>query len=661
MDVSRLAATQTAVRSLGLLVITQQLADAATQQERAESQDGEAISTTPPATTNTNIGLEGMTTTKPGRGEVPVSNAAVATPETQTKDAAPAANPPVMYFPVSLDPGATTFSIDVPSGPHQQLFLYGFGDPPADGSMPIPIYTAAALDVVLEPGSEKTVTFIAYPAGVVVPQILRPSLIGLVDANGRPLSSVPDDLSCLSVARADAPREGFPADMVTKIRVGSIAANTAIGPASVLVLPVGSYKLSCFAQFAGKLFAVNPPVSVRVDQGRVTVASGSLVKIKDLAVSDVTGATVGTSPGPTTGDTNTNVTGGVIVPPGADGTQILPPGGTLPPRFTAHLSLPAGAQAPAGGSATESAASNFANASDLDITVFARSADGSIDRTFTGEVALRVTPALSRTLALIEQGQAGAWKPFAGAADGATGGATLFDELRLFVVDGVATAPNGLRVGHLAVPGVTGDAATIQLVLSVHPVDGSGFLTRAFGARFFTVRRDTACTQPLAFDQWFVTTLTDRQNELTVKLDVATRTFNALKEHLLLVALTAPSATGPSRCVFTQGVNAQTVYLIPLDMGSANKIQPLQPFLLQTITLALSTGPQTVPGYLMKQVPGPDGQTVLFDAIQATAPLQGASFTVGSQLFTDLGYTVYDAARTSVPNPPTFKLNAFVR
>ena len=459
VDVGQFAQMQVPVSSLGLLVLTAPLADAAAQEDRAASDAGETISTSappPPGAGSVTIGDPKPPMNTGARGADAPSGpqtGAVAVPETEPNAAGQPPPPPVFYTEVALDAGTSTFSVDVPSGPHQSLFLYGFGAPAAADKAPIPNYVAAAVNVALQAGAEQTVRFKMYPAGVVVPQILKPSLVGLVDANNQPIAKVPDDLSCLAVAHAQAPRDGFPVDMVAKIRVGSITQASQLGPASVLVLPVGDYQLSCFAQFAGKLFAVNPPVAVHVDKGKVSVATGTLVKVRDLVVAG--GGTGGTAGG--TGPGGTTVPGdNTTAPPGSDGTQVTPPGSAQPPRFSVYISPPSASPARQNMTGELGALNeepNFDNTTDMNVTVVARRPDGSIDFDYNNEVVLKVTPAIDRTLKGTEKASGGIWQPFA----------TQTGTLRMPVLGGSGVSPIPLRLGQLAVPtgAVAADRATM--------------------------------------------------------------------------------------------------------------------------------------------------------------------------------------------------------
>ncbi len=643
-DVSRLAQTGE-VRSLGLLVIGAPLADAMTEQQAVETADG-ATATTATIETTTDemidIGLSAAMNTLPGRqlSSSGVDGGLVIPKATNTTESS---GVQVSFFSLEIPTTATTFSVDVPSGSAQNLFLYAFGPPLPDGRASPPTHVAAALNVNLLPATEQTVVFGAYSAGVLAPQVLPPSLIGLTDENGVPITSLPPDLSCLAVARALEPRADFPAEMVGRVRIGSLVSQTqnSLQP-GVMVLPVGRYRLECFANYASKLFGFDPqkPVIATVEKGKVTISTAALIRLRDIVLPDdgtmdgtVSGGTTsgGTTSGDTTsgdttgGTTGGDTTGGMTGGDTTGGNTTGDPGGEIDPgmelpaivpRFTIRIDTE-----PAGMNPTRDLVEG--NPYSKDNIVQAATGANIIIEGYTsdgypweGEVEISVRPAFDPNRWGMSLDDGKPWKPFL-TWDAET--STLAPSLtaRTYIVGGIGS-PVELRSHRLDLrPGMyQTQTPTFQYLVFVRPIAFNGLPARIGGARYITIRADAACDYVLGVEKIMAVALGTPLNHLEIRRVESSSgvSYNPIKEHLLIAAVANEATSGATNCAFTPdaftslgfGIIAQN----PETAASFVFSPAFAPHFFNLLNKqgVLLNGPLGV------------GQSVVYDAVSATAP-----------------------------------------
>lgn len=651
VDLTALSQAQTAgeLRQVGLMVVGVPLASADAEVARVETDAGatESVEQVPRTEGTLVIGEAPRTSeteTVPARqAEMQTISGGLAVPEvtraetTERSDATAPTTPVVSYFPIALAAGQTEFSIEVPSGPSQSLFLYAFADRGGKEGL-VPVYTAAAVGLDLKPAQEQQVRFAAYPAGVLAPQFLAPSLVGLTDETGAQLTAIPESLSCLAVARPVVPRSDYPRESVARVKVGSLVQTSTSATAAspgVFVLPAGKYTLECRAQFAGKLFGTDPnrPVIAEVKQGEVTVASASLVKLRDLV-------TVEASPLP--GD-------GTALPP--EGPNTGGPSAPVvgPPKLSVHLSpstvtqvrqTQAGSGTFVGPVPNGSMEANFDNSSDLDVSVFARRDDGSVDTSFTGEVRVEIIPAIDP--AKLGRDATGAkWAPF-DAVDGVNGGGA--DSVSVFLINGAGVF-SAVRTSALAISAMDREAATLQFLAIARPLDATGRAERAHGAKYFTVRRDLACRQvTLPFAAYRAWVPSARPNTLVARHDPRDNSYQPLTEHVFVAAVTADEgiSSAASLCAFQPSLNSgeATVVAAPVDARSRAAYTVSGSFQRQQVGAPINDS------VFVAKIPAlARGQRMFFDALAPALPLTGSAGTV----ITDIGFALLDASQLSAP------------
>lgn len=501
---------QIRVSKVGLLAIQGTLSDPQQAQAAVQTQSGAAASTTtvdPTAgdqsksgttdtavTTTSNSGgsnepvvipTGGMDATPAREGTTTTSGSTSGgTPTTGTGDAtaSPQAAPanPVLgsiangggsasgealsfgYYPVALDGTTATFKIAVPSGDDQTLMLIAFVSDPALG-VDLPVYVGQLEHVDLKATETKHLDFTIHPAGLVRPEVLPPSTLGLTDASGVAVTAVPD-LNCLAVATGDRDRAGFPKTTAARLAVGALSNLTDVQRASgAMILPVGHWNIDCFANFADHLLTLPPDrlISVDVVQGHVYAPSVPLV---------ATSVIIGTGAGTSASSAGTGSSSG--------GTGTTPP--IKIPRASITLN---DVGTPARGTFTGGpiivgqgvVVTNLSTAdTNPDLIIATLNDDGSVND-FTGVVRVKVG-SLDGVFPV-------GWDPFNG-----KGLAAAPRSIDLAVTHGLTAISNLLQISALQP-----DIRTFHLLLTASLLDAAGNVLRPSGAFVFTVRSDNSC------------------------------------------------------------------------------------------------------------------------------------------------------------------------